>query len=158
VAGSPIHGEEDDDSQKPDNLDSLSQHDSNIRICPFCSKSIQITSGLPEWSTVCRFCLDNSNVELSKSILLGMQCCFEDCTLDQYSPCRSCKTCFCAKHADEHGDCGNKKTNLKTVIPNAAEETVVPEALSSEEDLTNVPQEGLIQENLTTAQQDLITC
>jgi hypothetical protein len=84
-----------------------------------------------------------------------MQCCFEDCTFDQYSPCRSCKTCFCT---DEDGYYGNKKTNLKTVIPNAAEETVVPEALSSEEDLTNVPQEGLIQENLTTAQQDLITC
>jgi hypothetical protein len=46
---------------------------------------------------------------------------------------------------------------LKTAIPNAAEETGVPETLSSEEDSTNIPQEGLIQENPTTAQQDLMT-
>jgi hypothetical protein len=157
VAGSPIHGEEDDDSQEPENLDSQSQDDSIIRICPFCSNPIVIAPEMPEWTSICRICSDNSNVELSDSILIGLQCCVKDCTLDQHSPCRSCKSCFCAKHADEHGDCGKKKTNLKTVIPNAAEETGVPETLLSEEDSTNIPQEGLIQENPTTAQQDLMT-
>jgi hypothetical protein len=152
VAGSPIHGEEDDDSQKPENLDSQSQDDSNFRICPFCSNPIEIAPGMPTWASICRFCSDNSNVELSNSILIGLQCCVIDCTLDQYSPCRSCKSCFCAKHADEHGDCG-RKTNLKTAIPNAAEEADVTE----DEDLTLVPQENLIQENPTTAQQDLLT-
>ena len=153
MASSPLHVEEDDDSKKPDNLDSQSQDNPYFRICPICSNQIQIDPGMPEWTSICRICSVNSKVELSDSILLGLQCCVEDCTLDQYSPCRSCKSCFCEKHADEHGDCGNKKTNLKTIIPNASEEADVAE----EEDLILVPQEDLIRENATTAQQDLMT-
>jgi len=156
VASSPLHVEEDDDSKKPDNLDSQSQDDTYFRICPFCSNQIQITPGLPEWTFPCSICSDNSNVNLPESILMSSQCCFEDCTLDQYSPCRSCKSCFCAKHAGEHGDCGNKKINLTAIIPNDSEEALVSETILSEED-SNVPQEDLIQENPTTAQQDLMT-
>jgi len=141
VRGSPVHGE--GDSQSQEEVD-------YIRICTLCSNPIHITSELPEWSTVCRICLDNSNVELSKSLLFDLQCCFENCTLDQYSPCQSCKRAFCAKHAEEHGDC-NKKTNLTAIIPNVSAESV-DETISSREDLRNVAQD-----NLTTAQQDLMT-
>ena len=130
MASSPLHVEEDDDSKKPGNLDSQSQDDTYFRICPFCSNQIQITPGLPEWTFQCSICSDNANVNLSESILISLQCCFEDCTLDQHSPCGSCKSFFCAKHAAEHGDCGNKKTNLTTIIPNASEEAVVAEELN----------------------------
>jgi len=45
---------------------------------------------------------------------------------------------------------------LTAIIPNDSEEALVSETILSEED-SNVPQEDLIQENPTTAQQDLMT-
>jgi len=82
--------------------DAQSQEDVALT-CSICSKQFEITQDLPGFSTVCSSCMFNSEESQRQSLIMkSLECCFDGCALDQFGPCRLCKSAFCEDHIGQH--------------------------------------------------------
>ena len=139
--------------------DEQSQEDVVTLTCIICSKQFEITQDLPDFSTVCSSCMFNSEESQRQSLIMkSLECCFDGCALDQFGPCRLCKSAFCEDHIGQH-DCEQDKTTSTNEISQDSvmnEATVTdPADVMNEATVTNPA--GLIPEISITAGQDLLS-
>ena len=127
--------------------DAPSQEDEVTLTCSICSNSFEITQDLPGFSTVCSSCMFNSEESQRQSLIMkSLECCFDGCALDQFGPCRLCKSAFCEDHIGQH-DCEQDKTTSTNEI---SQDSVMNEA-------TVTDPADLMPEISITAKQELLS-